>query len=68
MNYFRELAARALLALPAPKRQKAPTLHMGYPFPLRRDYVTMFDLPSDLTEEESERVCAFVRAAIGPKQ
>ncbi len=38
------------------------SLRIPFPFPLRKDFIAVLELPDDLTEPEAERICANVRA------
>lgn len=40
-----------------------------YPFPLRENVTPVIELPTDLTAEEAERICIFVKSlAVVPKE
>lgn len=47
---------------PAPSEPYTGVTNLVFPFPLRPKYLAQICIPRDMTKEEAERLCAFVRS------
>jgi hypothetical protein len=54
--------AEANLKATSEPKPPPPAARIKYPFPLREDFCCFFELPSDLTKAEAERIIPCLRS------